>query len=140
MTLDVNQQGDDPSTEVLTGNRRAAAIRTAFTGDIPVAATGVNCIDDTCKQPDGSGGCAACVDLTIYLPLGAQVHGIRYFSTAGGPAGDVPMRQVTPGDFAWSLMEAAQVTSTSTNVVVKAKYHNRSHNRARAVKLEVDWS
>lgn len=128
---------DDPSREVLDSTNMSLAIGTAAT-DVEVETASHNkCYENSCKS---KGGCAGCVEIIVLLPLGATVKAIRYYSTAGGPPGDVPLRQITPGDFAWSLMEPAQQSQTPINVVVKTVYFNRSHNRIRKARMEVDWT
>src|ERR1700724_2715628 len=96
-----------PEPRPLRGTKRAFGVKTATTGDLTATATINQCTDNTCYPR----GCAHCVDLTIYLPLGAQVVQIRYYTTAGYP-NDVQIRQIGPGDIAWSYMEPATQGST----------------------------
>jgi hypothetical protein len=98
-------------------------------------ATGYQCTINDCQPAPGG---AFCVDLNIYLSLGSQVDTIRYFTTAGYPD-DTELRQVLPGDAAWSLIEPAKISTSDNNVIVHTKVHNRSHDRNRRVALEVDW-
>ena len=124
----------DPDVQPEDGEVSLTAVKTGRS-DATAAKTVYQCTINQCAPYPGG---AVCVDLNVYLPLGSQVLTIRYYSTANYP-NDTGLRQISPGDMAWSLMEPANTTSAPGYVLVHTKFHNRSHNRDRAVALEVDW-
>ncbi len=98
-----------------------------------------NCTKNDCF---GGGGCAQCVNLKIYLPPNAVVVGEpRCYTTAGGPPGDVPIRALPrcTDDAGWSTFHPPTVTKTAWCVIVQTTYHNRSADRLRWTKMEVDY-
>jgi hypothetical protein len=104
----------------------------------------VNHANGNCNKNDcyGGGGCAACVNLKIYLPPDAVIRGDpRCFTTAGGEKGDVPIRALghCTDDAGWSTFHPPTVTKTSWCVIVQTTYHNRSADRLRWTKMEVDY-
>ena len=107
-------------------------VHTAGSGYVAVPATGRICYDSSC---------AVRVVLSARIPPKATIVGaVRYYTTAGGPDGDVPMRAVQPGDIGWSLMEPAIIkTDRDGSTIIEAVYYNRSHNRSREAAIEVDW-
>lgn len=124
------------SHELLLGERIAVDIKTEKTGDLTAKAVGNECFANPCHAT----GCAQCADLKVYLPLGAQVLSVRYYTTAWNNAGDTPIRQILPGEIdGWAAMDAAIQYSTPTNTVVSTTFHNRSSDRNRLARLEVDW-
>jgi hypothetical protein len=87
---------------------------------------------------------ARCVNLEVYLPLGAQVVATHCYANITLNAGpDLPhyqFNEVPAGvDTSWSIFDYPVQQSTPTNVVVRTTYHNRSSDRDRDVKLVVDW-
>jgi len=95
------------------------------------------CYDNKCIE---DGGCARCGTVAVYLPAGSRVLSARYYTTAHYPDDYGTPQAVAAGqDVAWSVMEPIKVTPQGPYQVVSARYHNRSHNRARLVAIEVDW-
>lgn len=120
----------------------APIIKTATTGTLAVTHANGPCKSNECWiQSNNTGGCAACVTLVVYLPLGSQVTAIRCYTNAGGPGGDTPsIYQARCGDLdAWATFDRPVQFSTPNNVVVTTTFHNRSHNRQRMAELQVDW-
>jgi hypothetical protein len=79
----------------------------------------------------------------VTLPQGSQVLAIRYYTTAGSHGSeDTGMHEISPGETDdWAMMEQATQTSDSNaHVIVRAKFYNRSNNRARQARLEVDYT
>jgi hypothetical protein len=127
--------------------KSAGAVQTATTGILTAPHAHGECHVDQCYRPgvpfaDASNYCASCVTLTAYLPLTAQVVGIRCLSTAttaGGP--DSPNIQVVPCGAldGWATFDRPVQSTSPTNTIVTTVFHNRSHNRARDVELQVDY-
>jgi hypothetical protein len=114
--------------------------KTQTTGDLTAPATGGGCNENRCKT---DGGCASCLDLTVTLPQGSQVRAIRYYTTAGSHGSeDMGMHEIQPGETDdWAMMEqATQTSDSSAHVIVRAKFYNRSNNRSRQARLEVDYT
>jgi len=114
-------------------------------GPYDVKPSGWVCYDNKCETPSGGGGCAKCKTLRANLPLTAQVVKVRCFSTANhgsqNNGGDVPIQEIPCGqDWAWSFFEWPKQTTTATNTVVETTYYNRSHDRTRTVRLEVQYT
>lgn len=118
----------------------SAQTKTATTGDLPAPHANGQCKSNDCYVQGQNTNCCRCVNLKAYMPLGAQVVATRCYTTAGGESGDVPIRTVTCGqDVGWSVFDPTKQYTTPNNTVVETTYHNRSHNRDRTVRLEVDW-
>src|SRR5579862_3039325 len=104
-------------------------------------AVGTDCTTDKCSNTGQ--GCASCVELRVELPANAWVTKTHCYTTAHYPD-DYPrhdMREVGCGeDVSWSVFDTPTVSSTSSNVVIRTTYHNRSDNRSRDVRLKVDWT
>jgi hypothetical protein len=69
----------------------------------------------------------------------AQIVQIRIYHNAGGPKGDVGMRQVRAGEGAWCYFEAPRTFANVSSKRVVTKFYNRKHDRDRYARLEVDW-
>lgn len=112
--------------------------KTATDGPYTAAKTGNPCTSNECKPI----GCASCVKLQVNLPLTAQVIKVHCWANAGYP-NDLPhgqFQEVACGvDVAWSIFEPPVTTTTTSNTVVTTRYHNRSGDRDRDVKLTVDY-
>lgn len=121
---------------ILSNEERSRDIKTSTTGDLRAAETRVECFENVCEADRG---CAQCVSLAVDVPLDAQIVAIRQYHSAGGPPGDVAMRQVQAGEGAWCLITAPIVRSVHPAKRVSCKFFNRKHDRARTVRLEVDW-
>jgi hypothetical protein len=120
----------------------AAVVKTATTGILSVTHANGNCTSDACWiQATNQGGCAACVTLNIFLPLGSQVTAIRCYTNAGGPNGDTPsLYQSKCGALdAWATFDRPVLYSTPSNVVVTTVFHNRAKDRSRQAELQADW-
>ena len=101
------------------------------------AAVGSYCTSDICGI--NGYGCASCVVLGITLPPNAWVDGLRCYTTANYPD-DSALHEVACGtDIAWSTFDTPIVVASGESVVVNATYHNRSSDRPRSVRLEVQW-
>jgi hypothetical protein len=106
--------------------------------EVTAAKTGVNCTVNTCRP----GGCASCVVLTVYLPVGAHVDSVLCLTNAGFPKDyqHHDLHEVKCGeDVSWSIFDQAVTTTTQNNVVVTTTYHNRSSDRDRDVQTVVNW-
>jgi hypothetical protein len=125
----------------LSARYRDKKLQSKSSSDGPhqVASAGQQCHSNVC-QP---GGCARCRNLSVTLPLTAQVAAVRCFTTANYPD-DVGLREVGCGqDVAWSYFSWPTETTkpgSPGNKFVEATYFNRSHNRARTVRLQVDYT
>jgi hypothetical protein len=120
-----------------------AGAKTATTGLLSVTHANGNCTSNTCWNPGSPnpGGCAGCVTLNIFLPLGSQVTAIRCYTNAGGPNGDIPAPyQSKCGDLdVWATFDRPVLYSTPSNVVVTTIFHNRAKDRDRKAELQADW-
>lgn len=77
-----------------------------------------------------------CVTVTAKYPIEAIRRAVRCYTTANYPD-DEPLHEVAcTEDNAWSVFESP----IGGRGEVSAVYHNRSHNRDRKVKIEVDYS
>lgn len=116
----------------------AAAVQTSSSEIAYAPATGGDCKTNDCRYPGP--GCATCVAVEAPIPNGAKVVAVRCFTTAGGIPGDVPLRSVDcKADVGWSAWQPYAVTSKGFYQAVSDIYHNRSSNRIRAIKIEVDY-
>jgi hypothetical protein len=101
------------------------------------AAVGSDCTSDMCAT--NGRGCASCVELTISLQPNAWVDSLRCYTTANYP-NDSAIHEVGCGtDVAWSTFDTPLVVATAEKVLAKTTYHNRSSNRPRSVRLDVQW-
>lgn len=109
----------------------------AQTDIITVPAVGHDCTKDICStQPHG---CASCVQLTLRLPPGAWVRKTHCFTTANYPL-DNELHEIPCGaDVAWSRFDTPIVTASPHAVIVHTVYHNRSSNRVRSVRFQIEW-
>jgi hypothetical protein len=84
-------------------------------------------------------GCALCQTLEVFIPVGATIGTQRCYTTAAYP-NDGPLRQVNcTTDNAWSIFDSPTAENRTGITVVRTIYHNRSHNRIRAIRMEVDY-
>jgi hypothetical protein len=106
-------------------------------GQYNVSHANGQCKDNACST---QGGCAACQQLVVNLPAGAQVDSIHCYTTAAYP-NDTGIHEVScTTDNSWSVFDQPVIqTSPGGGVNISTTYHNRSHNRGRTVKLSVDW-
>jgi hypothetical protein len=106
-------------------------------GQYNVSHANGQCKDNACGT---QGGCAACQQLVVNLPAGAQVDSIHCYTTAAYP-NDTGIHEVScTTDNSWSVFDQPVIqTSTGGGVNISTTYHNRSHNRGRTVKLSVNW-
>lgn len=127
------------SVLVLSLNRSIQAQgKVTRSGEFTAPKTVNQCTSNDCKPT----GCASCIDLTVYLPLGAQVDSIHCLTNAGYPNDfqHHDLHEVACGqDVSWSIFDTPVQSTTPNNTVVSTKYHNRSHNRDRDVELVVNW-
>ena len=131
----------DQVTVDATFDREARAVageHTTRTGDVAVPHADGHCNDRPCKE---DGGCAGCAWITAFLPLTATVLRVRYYSNAGGPAGDHPrpVQVAAQKHDNWSEVYPHQTFTTPSNTVVRFRMRNWSHNRTRSAAMEVDW-
>lgn len=116
------------------GERKVPALNTNSSGPVTIPAAGNVASGD---NPDCGKG-SKCVNIVVYLPLGAQVKEIRYYHRS---IDDDHWYQNSPGeDLRWAVMEAPVQTTTPKNVVVSATFKNWSHNRSRIARVDVDWT
>jgi hypothetical protein len=103
------------------------------------AKTGMDCTTNACRD---NGGCATCVRLDLQLPLNAKVLAVHCFTNAHHPE-DFPKSELheirCTADNAWSIFESPVVTYGSEFSVVTTIFHNRSSDRDRMVRLDVEW-
>lgn len=82
--------------------------------------------------------CASCQPLSLPIPPGSTVTETRCYTTAGFDDHPISRMQNCTDDVGWSTFEPPSVDKSLGYVwLVKTVYHNRSHNRIRAVALEV---
>lgn len=113
---------------------KAPALNTNSSGPVTIPAAGAVAGED--DPPCGKG--SRCVDIVVYLPLGAQVKEIRYYHRS---IDDDHWYQNSPGEsLKWAVMESPVQTTTPQNVVVSATFKNWSHNRSRIARVDVDWT
>jgi subtilase family protein len=117
-----------------------AQSKVAWSAEQTVTAVGGDCKTNKCSN---NSGCASCVQLTIELRADAWVTRTHCYTTANYPD-DYPrhnMHEVPCGeDVSWSVFETPIVLTRSQHVVISTTYHNRSSDRARDVRLAVEWS
>ena len=112
----------------------AQDVNTATTGWLNIPKCGGECTIERCK---GDGGCAECVAFRVYLPLGANIKAIRYYTDTneGGVA------QVQPEtDLQWAKFTGAKTYSTASNVVHEVTFQNRRTDHGKRGKVDVDWT
>ena len=101
--------------------------------------TAVPCTENACTEEKG---CATCASFTINLPATAKVLSVRCFTNAHYPNDYEPtdLHEVTCGeDVGWSVFDVPSQSTTSSNRVVRTTYHNRSNDRERYAKVEVEY-
>jgi hypothetical protein len=113
-------------------NLQASGRRTTSSGIYVAHKVGANCT---------SSACAVRIKLAVYLPLGAKIHAIGCYTVAGqtdSPHGR--LRRVSCGvDTWWSVFTTPVQQSTPHNVVVTSEFQNRSSDRDRDCRLDVEW-
>lgn len=99
--------------------------------------TGRDCKSNACRD---DGGCATCVKLVVEVPPETKVVAVHCFTNAHYPE-DFPkaeLHEVTcTEDNAWSIFESPIVREASG--LVTTVFHNRSSDRDRVVRLDVEW-
>ncbi len=107
-------------------------VRTNSSGEYVAHKVGSNCT---------SSSCAVKIPLSVYLPLGAQVKAVRCYSVAGqedSAHGD--LHEVSCGvDTWWSIFTKPVQQTTPNNVTVTSEFQNRSSDRDRDCRMDVDW-
>jgi len=101
--------------------------------------TGLPCSRNRCYE-EGA-GCAQCKSLVFRLPPEATVISARYYTTAGGDAGDTPLQEVQPGALPWAHflpVRKGGVRDGLTDIV--AVFINRKHDRHRIARVEIKWT
>jgi hypothetical protein len=115
-----------------------AQLKTNSSGEYTAHKVGSNCTNSDC---------AVKIPLAVYLPLGAQVKAIHCFANikenVENPS-DYPHHELHPvtcgKDVSWSIFTTPVQQTTPTNVTVTTEYQNRSSDRDRDVRLDVDWT
>jgi hypothetical protein len=98
---------------------------------------GANCTTNVCKE---NGACASCVNLQVQLPTSAKVLSVHCLTNAHFPDDATEPRQVScTEDNAWSIFESPVVAQETEYIVVRTVFHNRSSDRDRVAKIEVEW-
>lgn len=124
----------------VSAQNSSAQLKTASSGERSSAATGLNCTTNTCSTTGA--GCASCIRLTVELPANAWVVRTHCYTTANYPDDyhRDDLHEVACGlDASWSQFDTTIVIANNNRVVVETTYHNRSDNRTRDVRLDVDW-
>lgn len=117
-----------------------AQLKTTSSGERTASAVGFNCTTDKCSESNT--GCASCARLGVELPANAWVVKTHCYTTANYPddySRHDPHEVACGADNSWSLFDSTSVVATNQHVLVKTTYHNRSHNRSRDVRLDVEW-
>lgn len=115
--------------------------RTIESPEYTAGKVGYDCKTNKCSS-SGASGCSSCVDVTVLLPLNAWVTKTHCYTNANFPTDYPPhgLHEVDCGsDVSWSVFDTPEVFVTSSSVVVRTTYHNRSSDRSRDVQLKVDW-
>ena len=98
-----------------------------------------DCTSNTCRE---DGGCASCARLFVELPPDTKVLAIHCFTNAHAPD-DFPKSELhevaCTQDNAWSIFESPIVKSGSSSNYITTVFHNRSSDRDRVVRLDVEW-
>lgn len=101
------------------------------------------CYHNECWLPTQTMNCALCVFIKVPLPPNAivdLVNGVKCWTTAGlDDHAIAPMEHCTD-DVGWSTFHPPTVSHDAYNTYVETTYHNRSHNRTRAVKVVVSYT
>jgi len=108
---------------------------TATTGWLTIPRCGGNCTIERCKGDNG--GCAECVLFRVYLPLGANIKEIRYYTdTNEGGVAQVPLE----ADLQYAKFTGAKTYSSSSNVIHEVTFQNRRTDHGKRGKVDVDWT
>jgi hypothetical protein len=101
------------------------------------------CYHNECWLPTQTMNCALCVFIKVPLPPNAivdLVNDVKCWTTAGKDDHPIaPMVHCTD-DVGWSTFHPPTITHDAYNTYVETTYHNRSHDRIRAVKVVVSYT
>jgi hypothetical protein len=117
----------------------AGKAKRAVEGPKLTGKTAVPCTENTCTEQNG---CATCASFEIKLPATAKVLGIHCYTNANSPKDHEPtdLHEVTCGqDVGWSVFDVPSQSTAGSNRVVRTTYHNRSNDRERYSKVEVEY-
>ena len=118
----------------------AAATETERSTEHAAVAVGSDCKTNVCSS--ASGGCASCVHLRVTLPAEVWVVKTHCVSSGNYPSDYErhDLHEVPCGvDVAWAQFDTPTVSAERNRLVVETTYHNRSSDRTRDVRMDVEW-
>lgn len=126
-------------TVLACGTGPVHGTKRASEGPKPAGRTAVPCLENSCTQDKG---CATCASFEVKLPTSAKVVGVHCFTNAHYPDDyeQSDLHEVQCGeDVGWSVFDVPSESTGGGGRVVRTTYHNRSNDRDRVAKLEVEY-